>query len=719
METIITLEKCLSRDTEIVGGKAANIARLIDCGFKVPQGLCVTAAVYKQFIEKTGARGFLEYELGRKPLEAMRWEEMWDASLRIRNFFLKADLPADLRENILVAVANCLKGKALAIRSSSNFEDSEINSYAGLHESFLNVEGEEETIKHVKLVWASLWSDAAIAYSRELGLDPYKCAMSVVIQEMMPGEVSGVAFGISPVDEKMAVIEAVAGLNKGLVDGDVEPDRWIIERATGHLESYFRANETRKTVSVPGGTKIAEDAGAIELLTQAKVMDIYNTLVAVEKKMSFVPDLEWTIMGDEIYLLQVRPVSRAKFQDTDKRRGWDMTLRRSFNNLKDLSSRITGELIPAMIADAGEMEKNRLNALDDAGLAEEIKKRKDVYEKWQDIYWDEFIPFAHGARLFGQVYNDRVSPEDPHEFVDLISSEGIVSVSRNIRLEDLAAKLRTKPEAVAGDLEITDGDLRKEIQAFLVEFPGIAGEGLPAREKEKNMIKLLRRIASRPVVAKNPAKNKEALENMFLDSFGEDEKQEARELLALGRLSYRLRDDDNVYLGRIEAELLRAMALARTRLGERCRDERSCEAAEEVIAALKMPEYVPRIPARKKDRQDGNREKRRQMRGQPAGKGIARGKARVINERADLFDTQAGEILVCDSIDPEMTFIIPVVAGIIERRGGMLIHGAIIAREYGIPCVTGVEGATAHIKNGDDLTVDGYFGLVINHSVGQ
>jgi rifampicin phosphotransferase len=68
--------------------------------------------------------------------------------------------------------------------------------------------------------------------------------------------------------------------------------------------------------------------------------------------------------------------------------------------------------------------------------------------------------------------------------------------------------------------------------------------------------------------------------------------------------------------------------------------------------------------------------------------------------------------MVCDAIDPTMTFVVPLAAGIVERRGGMLIHGSIIAREYGIPCVTGVPDATSLIATGDVVTVDGYLGIV-------
>jgi pyruvate,water dikinase len=103
----------------------------------------------------------------------------------------------------------------------------------------------------------------------------------------------------------------------------------------------------------------------------------------------------------------------------------------------------------------------------------------------------------------------------------------------------------------------------------------------------------------------------------------------------------------------------------------------------------------------------------RQIVGQPAGPGIARGKARVILDATQLFDFKAGEILVCDAVEPEMTFVVPLSAGIVERRGGMLVHGAIIAREYGLPCVTGVPHATHLIETGDRVTVDGYLGIVI------
>ena len=84
----------------------------------------------------------------------------------------------------------------------------------------------------------------------------------------------------------------------------------------------------------------------------------------------------------------------------------------------------------------------------------------------------------------------------------------------------------------------------------------------------------------------------------------------------------------------------------------------------------------------------------------------------MILHAAGLAEFKHGEILICDAVDPNMTFVVPLAAGVVERRGGMLIHGAIIAREYGLPCVTGIPDATRLIQNGDEVTVDGYLGIV-------
>ena len=156
----------------------------------------------------------------------------------------------------------------------------------------------------------------------------------------------------------------------------------------------------------------------------------------------------------------------------------------------------------------------------------------------------------------------------------------------------------------------------------------------------------------------------------------------------------------------------------RRRLSGRPWAAHAAPAPEEVAQALLDPSFEPQAAPRESgagaERKGGKfRIRARQIVGQPAGPGVATGKARVVASRSDLLDFGSGEILVCDAIEPNMTFVVPLAAAVVERRGGMLIHGAIIAREYGLPCVTGIPEATTAIHSGDTVTVDGHLGIVI------
>jgi phosphoenolpyruvate synthase/pyruvate phosphate dikinase len=159
-----------------------------------------------------------------------------------------------------------------------------------------------------------------------------------------------------------------------------------------------------------------------------------------------------------------------------------------------------------------------------------------------------------------------------------------------------------------------------------------------------------------------------------------------------------------------------AMDESKRRLTDRGNEDVEALHPLEVIKALNDPDYVAKKVVAAAETSLHFEIKPRQLVGQPASPGVVRARARVITEMSDLFDFKAGEVLVCDAVDPNMTFVVPLAAGVVERRGGMLIHGAIIAREYGLPCVTGVPQAAALIHTGDELTVDGYLGIVIKHT---
>lgn len=197
---------------------------------------------------------------------------------------------------------------------------------------------------------------------------------------------------------------------------------------------------------------------------------------------------------------------------------------------------------------------------------------------------------------------------------------------------------------------------------------------------------------------------------------GPQRRAEALRCLETARLAWRLRDDDNLLLGRIESQLLRALREAERRLrqagrlsGSPARAVHAARVAETLQEAgapdldLRPQVEAPASPASARPRQ---------LVGQPASPGMASGRARVVAGPADLQAFEPGEVLVCDAIQPQITHLVPLACAVVERRGGMLIHGAIIARELGLPSVNGVAQVTQLVQTGDLLVVDGHLGVL-------
>jgi pyruvate,water dikinase len=682
----------------------------------------VTVDAYERYVAATGLRERILLELTRKDFAEMRWEEMWDAALRIRNMFLNKPMPAHLSSELSDRLVSQFGDQSVVVRSSAPGEDSEKFSFAGLHESFVNIQGVERILEHIRLVWASLWSDAALLYRQELGLDVESSTMGVAVQRIIRGDRSGVAFSHNPNESTEAVIEAVYGLNQGLVDGTVEPDRWIVDRATGDVISHTSAQREQYAVSGEEGVRLEKlpDHRAARLpLTEHEVRGVFNQVQQLEELFGAPQDVEWTWDGDELVVLQSRPITTLQTGSQDDERQWYLSLRRSFENLRTLRDKIEGQLIPGMIEQADNLAAQSVAHLPDQDLAAEIERRQAIHEDWVDIYWAEFIPFAHGIRLFGQVYNDALHPDDPYEFMDLLAATEMASLERNQALEQMAAIVRANPQLAeklrAHKLASLDEKFQKLMVSFVERFGDLSCAmtgGSRCRQTPNALIKVLLEMAAHPPASTRlTPKDIEILRGDFLAQFAGEERAQAEELLDLARASYRLRDDDNIYLGKIEAEVLAAVNEGKRRLRKHGWESVDSFDADDVVGALRNSDYV-REATSEEDTSDGFEMRARQLVGQPAGPGVARGPARVISSPSDLANFEHGEVLVCDAVDPNMTFVVPLAVGVVERRGGMLIHGAIIAREYGLPCVTGVPDAVSLIRTGDSITVDGYLGIV-------
>jgi pyruvate,water dikinase len=440
----------------------------------------------------------------------------------------------------------------------------------------------------------------------------------------------------------------------------------------------------------------------------------------LEQEFGSPQDIEWTISNNRLFILQSRPVTAKKANSAKDKRGWYLSLTRSFDNLQQLHHVIVNERLPAMATEAKRLDDYDLKLLSDHELASEIDKRQAIYQYWHDIYWDEFIPFAHGVRLFGEFYNDTLNPSDPAEFIVLLKSSDMISVKRNQQLAELAEAVKQNPQLLAA-LQSQDyftpvcESFIRQLETFLNEFSGLAWETEICFSNRDKVIKHILQLVSKERICQkkvNVQKTRQ-IQDRFLSHFQRDQLKFAQQLMELARVSYKIRDDDNIYLGKIESQLIRATDLAKNRLAAKGDSDNRLRNTNELIALLNNPGQQPKKKRKKsKSKQDSVKLIARQIVGQPAVAGLSSGIARVVLTSDDLFDFKAGEILVCEAIDPNMTFIVPLANAIVECRGGMLIHGAIIAREYGIPCVTGIPLATSRISSGDTITVDGFLGIV-------
>ena len=733
---VVKLGDASCLDATIVGGKASSLTRLISTGIRVPTGFCLTIFAYRYFLNQSKISKVIQMELGRKPLNQMRWEEIWDAALRIRSTFLRANLRPQLARIILEELNNLNSNCLLAVRSSALGEDSAKGSFAGLHESVVNVHGEESVLQAIRTVWSSLWSDAALLYRKELGLDPLHSGMAVIIQEMVPAKVSGVAFGRDPRNQigDREIVEAVPGPCSNLVDGLLEPDRWILRRSSGEIMEWHAGKREDEPQDLP-------------LLDQTDLHTLHGRLGQVENLFGWPPDMEWAERDGTLSVLQARPITSGKFPPQSDVRGWYLTLRPKFQKLSRLAEHVSTTLIPELEEIGNDLAKEDIENLNDQKLANCIEERLAKLQTWREVYKEKFIPLAHGVRYLGAYYNEVLRPEDPYEFMMLLQGQDLLALRRNHALGKLAKHLQKNPALLR---KLTEGassgsrsqqehwhqlkaqlttlqggtDFIRDFEAFLKTYMDNTYNGERLIDRPETLLNLVCQLET--FANENPSlkeQEKEAhakgMEDRLVEAVDKSRQHEAKQVIAIGKLSWRLRDDDNILLGRIESQFLRALNLGADRLRTDLRLTGGLvkeNSASLVGKALRDPKRDPiHIEEEKPDTRDAIadcNEGPRQLIGQPASPGLAEGFARVVNSIEDFQDFQRGAILVCESIQPTMTHLVPLASAIVERRGGMLIHGAIIARELGIPCVNGVSDASTFICNGDQLSVDGYLGIV-------
>ena len=272
----------------------------------VPKALCVEAHHFRELAQRLQLAEDADALDALDALDAKEGQSIAPLSAALRARIQRAGIPDPLRSAILTAIRE-LGAERVAVRSSATAEDLADASFAGQYDSFLNLQGGSAVLDAVLACWASTFSDRAVASRQRLGIAHRDVAMAVVIQAMVAPEVSGVAFTHHPLEERpVLLVEACTGLGEELVSGRLDPDRFEIDREGQHW----------RQLSGAAGTN----------LTESRLFAMRDEFLRLEAQLGFPADLEWSWCGDQLYLLQGRPISTSRPAATRPQPGGDEAL---------------------------------------------------------------------------------------------------------------------------------------------------------------------------------------------------------------------------------------------------------------------------------------------------------------------------------------------------------------------------------------------------------
>ncbi|WP_295125047.1 phosphoenolpyruvate synthase [uncultured Chitinophaga sp.] len=325
-------------DVPSVGGKNASLGEMVsglsNLGITVPDGYAVTAEAFREFIQYNA----LEEALRRlmQSLDKTDYGNLNQVGARARELMLDAIMPGSIEDAIIKAYRELAGGLPLrvAVRSSATAEDLPQASFAGQHDSFLNIAGELELVKAVQHCFASLYTNRAIKYREDQGFEHDKIAISVGVQKMVHADTgcSGICFTLEPETGFRDIIHISGGwgLGENIVQGNITPDEFylfkpallqgkkaIVQKKLGAKEKtmcYAEDGTKRPVINI----QTPEEKRSVFVLSDGEVTQLANWARIIEQHYQLPMDIEWAKDGDtnELFILQARPETvHARKQD--------------------------------------------------------------------------------------------------------------------------------------------------------------------------------------------------------------------------------------------------------------------------------------------------------------------------------------------------------------------------------------------------------------------
>jgi len=308
---VVPLISSEASDTLRFGPKAANLAALSRKGLPTPGGWAVDAQAYRAQVST----------LGLEATSRAVFAEADGATARRRALEMKLGLMErpiadDLLDPLLSAWREVTaSGAPGVVRSSALIEDRADSSFAGQFESFLDLQSEEEFLTAVRACWAALWSTRALRYMAIRGLDPAATAMALLVQPLVRARVSG--GGLSRTAEGEMVVNATWGLGSAIAQGEVAPDRYLLDRS-GVLKETAFGGKFHSIGCVHGRRAFLRPLLTERCLADEQVAELGLLMRRSEEVIGGPVEIEWALDEFGIKLLQARPLRVAVAQVPDE-----------------------------------------------------------------------------------------------------------------------------------------------------------------------------------------------------------------------------------------------------------------------------------------------------------------------------------------------------------------------------------------------------------------
>jgi pyruvate,water dikinase len=402
-KNILFFSEIRKADVSLVGGKNASLgemySQLTGKGVRIPNGFAATADAYRYFLAFNGIDKKLEkiYD----GLDLTKLENVQRAGKLSRSLILKGRFPEDLQKEVLESYKKICeeygKDTDVAVRSSATAEDLPNASFAGAHESYLNVRGEKEVLKYVRLCMSSLFTDRAIAYRRDKGFAQLSVYLSVVVQKMVRSDLasSGIMFTLDTDTgfPNVVLINSIWGIGEMIVKGRIIPDKYFVFKPTlkKGYDSIFSKElgmKDRKYVYKNGGG-IKEMAVSKEeqdkfSLTDEEILTLAKWAVIVEDHYGNPQDMEWAKDGKtgELFIVQSRPETVYSLKSKTKH---------SYEEYK-----IDGGVKPLLtgLSIGNKIGKGVVRVITDVKKMNEFKKGEVLVTRMTDPDWNSILTMA-------------------------------------------------------------------------------------------------------------------------------------------------------------------------------------------------------------------------------------------------------------------------------------------------------------------------------------